>query len=221
MSFLSPYKPRPPGMKPDLRRTLRREPVRRDEVRICRRLDGDSKPQWLVTMPSGTYRLETRGKYHSRYFVGDPALWQPLLDQLAAQYSPLNLEIFISNGFDYHCEQCGARFLAHRLAGNMVRLCSDKCERVRRNAKLRQWRAMTTPDHLGRHRRAPVQQRAEARAGRTCEHCGVAIEVTRSDRRFCSDRCRVRAYHRRRHRQAARPKLPRPSRNFSAGEGQV
>jgi hypothetical protein len=176
-------------MKPDLRRTLRREPVRRDEVRVYRRVDGGGKPQWLVTMPSGTYRLETRGKYHSRYFVGDPALWQPLLDRLAAQYSPLNVEIIISNGFDYHCEQCGARFLAHRLAGNMVRLCSDKCERERRNAKLRKWRGTTTP---------------ETRAGRrTCEHCGVAIEVTRSDRRFCSGRCRIRAYYRRRHRQAA------------------
>jgi hypothetical protein len=183
---------------------LRREPVRRDEIRVYRRFDGDGKPQWLVTMPSGTYRLAERGKYHSRYFVGDPALWQPLMDELAAQYALPKLEIFISNDFDYHCEQCGARFLAHRLAGNMVRLCSDKCERERRNAKQRQWRATPVPDHLRRHRRARApQRRAEHRAARTCEHCGIAIEVTRSDRRFCSDRCRIRAYHRRQHRQAA------------------
>jgi hypothetical protein len=198
-----PYTPRPRGVKPDLRRPLRREPVRRDEVRVYRRVNGDGKPQWLVTMPPGTYRLEEHGKYGIRYFVGDPAPWQPLMDELAAEYAQPKLEIFISNGFDYHCEQCGARFLAHRLAGNMVRLCSDKCERARRNARLRQWRATTAPDHLRRHRSARAQQRAEARAGRTCEHCGIAIEVTRSDRRFCSDRCRVRAYHRRRHRQAA------------------
>jgi hypothetical protein len=108
---------------------LHREPVRRDEVRVYRRVNGDGKPQWLVMMPPGTYSLKERGKYGSRYFVGDPALWQPLMDELAAEYAQPKLEIFISNGFDYHCEHCGARFLAHRLAGNMVRLCSDKCER--------------------------------------------------------------------------------------------
>ena len=58
-----PYIPRPRGVKPDLRRPLRREPVRRDEVRVYRRFDGDGKPQWLVTMPPGTYRLEEHGKY--------------------------------------------------------------------------------------------------------------------------------------------------------------
>jgi hypothetical protein len=36
-------------------------------------------------MPPGTYRLEERGKYRSQYFVGDPALWQPLMDVLVAQ----------------------------------------------------------------------------------------------------------------------------------------
>ena len=37
-----------------------------------------------------------------------------------------------------------------------------------------------------------------ARAGRTCQHCGKAIEAARSTRRFCSDICRVKA-----HREAA------------------
>jgi hypothetical protein len=60
----------------------------------------------------------------------------------------------------------------------------------------------TPPDHLRRHRRARAQQSAESRAERTCEHCGLAIEVTRSTRRFCSDLCRIRAHHQR-HRQAA------------------
>jgi hypothetical protein len=138
---------------------LRRKPVRRDEVRVYRRVNGDGKPQWLVTMPAGTYRIEERGQYRGQYFVGDPALWQPLMDELAAQYAaeheyphqkgpagpgplPLpTLEIFISNGFKYHCEHCGVRFLAHRIAGNKVRLCSDKCGRERRNAKQRQRRA--------------------------------------------------------------------------------
>jgi hypothetical protein len=52
-------------------------------------------------------------------------------------------------------------------------------------------------------------QRAEARAGRQCEHCGVAIAATRSPRRFCSDICRVKAY-----REAARER-PQDARSAS------
>ena len=194
----SPYIPRPRGEKPDSRRRLRRKPVRRDEIRVYRKVDGVGKPQWLVTMPPGTYRLEEL----SKHFVGDPALWKPLADELAAQYAPRKLEIFIFNAFEYHCEHCGLPFLAHRIAGNKVRLCSDKCGRERRNAKQRHLRATIPPDQRCRYHRARHQQRAATRPDRTCEHCGVALEMTRSDRRFCSNRCRIRVY-RQRQRQAA------------------
>ena len=41
-----------------------------------------------VTMPIGTFRKEERGdKYKSYYYVGDPELWRPLLDQIAADYA--------------------------------------------------------------------------------------------------------------------------------------
>jgi hypothetical protein len=201
-----PYRPRPLGDEPDPARPLRREPVRRDEVRIYLRL---GEPR--ITMPVGTYRLEERGKYHTGYFVGDPALWQSLIEELATQHSPrdedwqrMALPVSgparlpkpeISWGLEYICEQCGARFLAHKLAGNMVRLCSDKCARERGVSQERQWRETAPP---GPYRRNRSQQRAAVRADRTCEQCGVAIKAARSTRRFCSRRCRIRAYHQRR-----------------------
>ena len=182
-----------------LTRPLRREPVRRDEVRIYCRLG-----VLRITMPVGTYLLEERGEYRSQNFVGDPALWRPLMDELATQYaahdescrrfglpvrSPTALpkpEIFW--GVEYACGQCGAQFVAHKFAGNRVPICSDRCARERRVAQQRQW-----------HEAAPqYRQRAEARAGRTCEQCGAAIEAARSTKRFCSDRCRIRAHHQRR-----------------------
>ena len=76
-------------------------------------------------------------------------------------------------GFEYTCEQCGARFLAYKLADNTVRLCSDKCERGRTAAQRRAWR-----------------------------DCGVAIEAVRATKRFCSDLCRSRSHNQRR-REAA------------------
>jgi predicted nucleic acid-binding Zn ribbon protein len=208
MSFFPlPYMPRCRGDEPDPTRPLRSEPVRREEVRVYRRLIGDGNPQRLVTMPRGTYRLEERGKCRSQYFVGDPALWQPLMDELAAQYAAQHeywrqrglagpqqrlpsLEMSFLMGFEYSCEQCGARFLAYQLADNMVRLCSDKCERERTAAQQRAWReANARRDHFRQHHR-------------TCEYCGVAIEAARATKRFCSDLCRIRAHNQRR-REAA------------------
>jgi hypothetical protein len=133
-----PYILRPLGHKPDLNRPLRSDPVRRNEVRVYRKFNRGGDPQWLVTMPPGAYRLEERGNYDSQYFVGDRALWQPLMDELVAQYAaeheywgrrglaarsqprPLpSLEIPFLMGFEYECEHCGARFLAHKLAVNV------------------------------------------------------------------------------------------------------
>lgn len=202
-----PYMPRSRGNEPDPTRPLRSEPVRRDEVRIYRRLIGDGNPQWLVTMPPGTYRLEERGKSRSQYFVGDRALWQPLMDELAAQYAARHeywrqrgfpgpqqrlpgLEISLLMGFEYTCEQCGARFLAYKLVDNMVRLCSDKCEGERTAAQQRAWReANAVQDNFRQYHR-------------TCAYCGVAIEAARATKRFCSDLCRTRAHNQRR-REAA------------------
>jgi hypothetical protein len=220
----SPYILRPLGNKPDSNRPLRNEPVRRDEVRVYRKFNRGGDPEWLVTMPPGTYRLEDRGKY-SRCFVGDQTLWQPLMDGLTAQYAaeherwrrrglavlsqprPLpSLEIVFLMGFEYECEHCGAGFLAYKLAINVVRLCSNKCERERAAAQQRAWReANPREDYYRQYYSKRDQRRTEARADRRCEHCGVAIEAARSTKRFCSGRCRIRAHHQRRKEAADGP----------------
>jgi hypothetical protein len=93
-------------------------------------------------------------------------------------------------GFEYSREQCGSRFLAYKLADNMVRLCSNKCERGRTAAQQRAWReANTRQDHFRQYHRA-------------CEYCGVATDAARATKRFCSDLCRTRAHNQRR-REAA------------------
>jgi hypothetical protein len=165
-----------------------------------------------MTMPVGTFSLVERDEYstvmkqtfRSLYLVGDPTLWQPLLDALAAKKSSApKPEIWVGTAgfpifgvFEYLCERCGSRFLSSRLSGNRVRLCSDRCELDRRNEAQRQWRRYNPlpPGYYQQLNANRDRKRAEARAGRTCEHCGVPIEAARSTKRFCSGICRVRAY---------------------------
>lgn len=59
---------------------LRRKPVRRDEVLIIR----DPRGWFLKTMPLGTYRVVSYTNGLTE-FVGVPALWQPLLNELTAE----------------------------------------------------------------------------------------------------------------------------------------
>jgi hypothetical protein len=151
--------PRSAGVEPDPTRALRSEPVRRDEVRIYRWFKGDGYPEPRITMPLGTYRSERRS---GEYFVGDWGLWQPLMDELKAEYavrdahwarlglgsgrpSPLpTLEISDESALEYVCEHCGIRFLDHRLPDN-IRLCSNKCERERFLNQQRKWRKRHPP----------------------------------------------------------------------------
>lgn len=166
------------GDKPAPNRRLRSDTVRRDEVRLYRPTFTNAR--WRVTMPLGTYRVD-----HGN-FVAEPTLWQPLMDELAAENRPLPLLEIPSYGREYRCHQCGTRFLAPDLPGTMARVCSAKCLEER---GIKGQQASNA---------ARTKQRAEARTGRTCEHCGEAIEAARSTRRFCSDLCRVRAHHQRR-----------------------
>jgi hypothetical protein len=113
-------------------------------------------------------------------------------------FSPLSCE--------YECEHCGRRFLSHRIHGNGIPLCSNACESVRSNRMQRKRREENPPDYFAINA-ARFRKRAEARAGRMCEHCGMAVEATRSTKRFCSDICRIRAHHRRA--RQARISIPR------------
>jgi hypothetical protein len=119
-------------------------------------------------MPLGTWTRETRPWPHSndqqrtyQLLVGDPALWQPLLDELAAEITqrqqarqqtlrehpdfapfmaPLpNLpkpEFYPAAAGEYVCEHCGDRFLGLHLRGNeRVRVCSNRCELAHRGER--------------------------------------------------------------------------------------
>jgi hypothetical protein len=220
-----PYKQK--GVDPDPGRPLRSEPVRREEVLI-------TECDWrLLTMPIGTFRLEERpttwGIGHQ--LVGDAALWQSLLDELAVALAaeiesrrrsreellrqdpsfarfmsnrppPVcpKPEFYVGSGNwrprEYVCEHCARRYLGGALRGNhRVCVCSNRCAHARRNAQQRRWR-----DEIGcwNDNVKRTARRAEARAGRACEHCGVPIAAARSTKRFCSAICRVRH-----HREAA------------------
>jgi hypothetical protein len=180
-------------LRPDPTRPLRNEPVRRDEVRIYA---ASGYPRWRMTMPIGTFRRVERDEFSAsmkktytwKYLVGDPALWEALL---AAEKRSVKPEIPEFDGFEYHCQQCDRRFLSGRLHGNQVPLCSNRCERDRQNAWRRRWRERNPADYRLINA-ARTARRAEARAGRMCEHCGTPIAAARSTKRFCSDVCRVR-----------------------------
>lgn len=210
-----------------LDRPLRHEPVRREEVRIVRRYSTvDRKLVDELTMPLGTFCLKIPEGEKYGYYVGAPHLWKSLLQQLASEYEVLHgaalakreslvsvfvtdqpelataiknkppqppcvprPEIFSPLAFEYECELCGRCFLSHRIYGNGVHLCSNRCESERSKQIRRK--------HYPKINAARVRKRAEARAGRKCEHCGISITTARSTRRFCSDICRVRAHHRR------------------------
>jgi len=179
------------GFNPE-RYPLRSEPVWRDEVRIYP-VWRNGERRWRMTMPIGTFSLVEREKYSPdlkqtfthRYFVADADLWQPLLT--AEKRFPLP-ELWGFDAREYACRECGTRFLDHSFRSNQVRLCSNRCERDRHNAQQRRWRiwAGRETDNAAR-----TQRRAEARAGRTCAHCGTPIEAARSTKQFCSDICRV------------------------------
>jgi hypothetical protein len=105
-------------------------------------------------------------------------------------------EISRWSAYEHICEQCSARFLDQRLAGDRIRLCSNKCARGRRNAQQRQRRKRHPLDYQAINA-SRARKRAEGRAGRSCAHCGVLIEAARSTKRFCSDLCRARAHRQR------------------------
>lgn len=96
---------------------------------------------------------------------------------------------------EYLCEVCGCRYLGHKLShGKRICVCSNRCERKRRNSRQRWLREFYGPPDYHQVNAARTARRAEARANRVCEHCGVSIEAARSTKRFCSDICRVKAH---------------------------
>jgi hypothetical protein len=90
------------------------------------------------------------------------------------------------------CGHCRADLVGVRLFRSP--LCSDNCRRLWRNAQ-QQTERRRYPSVKAKVNKSRDARRAEAREGRTCEHCGRAIEALRSTKRYCSAVCRVR-HHR-------------------------
>lgn len=201
---------------PDLTRPLRNAPVQRAEVLV-------HPSDWrLLTMPLGTYTAEedalvgapglwaavlaeiaaehAAAADRRRQFY-EQALsngWRPA--QWMTEALPFNIEPRFSEWWvrEYVCEQCGARHLGgtyYRGWSFRHRVCSNHCEAERRAALKRQWqRDHPAPSALAHAAR--TEKRAAAREGRQCAQCGEPITAARSTRRFCSDRCRVKAHRR-------------------------
>ena len=128
----------------------------------------------ITTMPADSVRKDEDG-------FPEPIieLWAPLVQSLRVAYPSTSRSTRV-------CQCCGKKFFRTLRGPDLY--CSDRCaERAR----------------VARFVRARSEERAEARAGRTCESCGAPLDARRSTMRFCpGSRCRVAA-----HRAARRPGL--------------
>jgi hypothetical protein len=79
------------------------------------------------------------------------------------------------------CASCGAPYLGEWTS----RLCSMECC------------LNSLAETQSKQRAKRAQAQAEARAGRTCRHCGESMKAERSTLAFCSPACRQAAYRRR------------------------
>jgi endogenous inhibitor of DNA gyrase (YacG/DUF329 family) len=171
--------------------TMRRKPVRRDEVRFNGRT--------ITTAP-----VDAVGAYE----WGHPAgvilrLWAPMLRELnhaqrkewesyaearkkfAGSGTGAPEPITLPGSYELTmapapCRQCGRRFWRNHRSANGA-FCSDHCAAFARRGKYAATRS---------------KERAAARSSRRCENeaCGRPIEAERSTKRFCSVRCRVAAF---------------------------
>lgn len=129
--------------------------------------------------------------YYQRQATTKP-LTAPLVPVSQAGKAPLARASGVSQEA---CLCCGTSIGQSR--SRTKRYCSDRC-RVRAfhqrqvNAKL----SSTSDDPTSREVKASQQRSSEARA-EACLCCGTAIEQGRRTKRYCSDRCRVRAFHQR------------------------
>jgi hypothetical protein len=183
---------------------MRADPVRREEVRLTRFF-------CLATTPADAWRrvLFNTSRYEYYRFEPIPELFAPLLAEVAEQQSAWIIEQdkgwrgmrkigdpSLPRSFDERaswlirdCGQCGRRFF---IASGWYRgaYCSDHCAKIAAKASMRRQTAKRTA------------ARRQLRAGVVCAYCHTLLfESQRSDRRFCSDICRVK-WHRA-NRQAA------------------
>jgi hypothetical protein len=153
----------------------RDDPVRREEVRLA--------PGGLVfaATPADAWELVSEGHRYP-YFEPIATLFEPLLAELPAVQLPKRF----SQGCSWlqkDCPRCGrASFIASSHWRGAY--CSDHCVALARKAAAQRQTAKRS------------MERREAREGTICPYCGTTFTGLRSDRRFCSDLCRVRAHRR-------------------------
>ena len=173
--------------------TMRRKPVRREEVRFS--------GTHILTVPADSVRPN---KYRSVEPI--ERLWVPLVRSLNdGQKQQWEASLGVRKtlaasgwrgGFPapkpitaphvhswethvYTCEQCGRQFYRTYIARGTNALCSDVCIKRARSASLS---------------KATSERRAAARADRKCVTCGKPIKAQRSTKHFCSSDCRVAAH---------------------------
>jgi hypothetical protein len=196
---------------------LRTAPVRREEAFFDYR-------QWRwLTMPLGTYtcketilghylsgdpalwadvvskitaehEVERRSRRMFGVSVSIPRLYAA--PHFLSSPSGLGFGYTLCRPREFVCEYCGVGFLARGYDNWPRFVCSNHCARQRRIALRRQYKRDNppSPEAVRLMHAQRTAQRAAARAGRQCAHCGRVIEAARSTRRFCSDICRVKAY---------------------------
>jgi ferredoxin len=195
------------GRIPDFSRTRRREPVQRSEVRAVFYWWSGQIGWDIQTMPAGTYRLDSAQQRWEHI----TELWQPLLDELVADYytrvrqrnrslpnlAVVRVDFRIERAREYTCVECGSIFLAQQMLVHSWLVCSDACAQrhYKTDANTRYYRRRTQGALFNVAR---TQRRALARANRHCEQCNKLMKPERRTKRYCSNACRLAAHRRKR-----------------------
>ena len=179
---------------------MRKKLVTRDEVRLDHNFH-------FCAVPANAFRP---GKRWPTEREPIPALWKPLLRQIAREQKayiegPLaEMRAYwqqLGIGGDgplpepptlphvdlwrkTSCRHCGRGF--YRIGKYLGHVCSEVCARKAALPGLKR--------KIARQTAARSKKRAEARAGRSCLVCGEPMEAKRSTKRYCSERCRVAAH---------------------------
>jgi hypothetical protein len=118
--------------------------------------------------------------YNKREFT-----WRPKLTWWTGELKPL-LDLFPTQrsfGFsESACRRCKASYVPFGRPGSHVSWCSTQCYLADRNDRRRVQQALSRPS------------RAKERPFLICGHCGCGVFPKRSDAKFCSANCRVKAH---------------------------
>lgn len=163
-----------PGARAPARASVRRGECRAGSIRSAPRVR-DRLPG-IAHARVDLIRYGKCGMY-PEFGIDDKDTVTPMLRPYRA---PLGTDDFYEFGHKKQCDDCGRAFMSRGGPWSAPYFCSEECQRnsrnLRRNAKRREGR--------------------ELREQITCE-CGNSFTPDRSTRRYCSDKCRQKAYRNR------------------------